>query len=245
MIENIFKKVRALPRTLEKKTKSNGLSSNVILTSTYGRDKELKEIVKDTCKPYNISVQYVSKTGATLKNLFSNLKCVSLGNKHGKSSPCVQRACKSCALMSGKEEITNVKQKKFKTALGNCKTQNCVYCAACKICDKNYVGKSTQPNHKRINGHRNDMKKYMKNPQILNDNSDLSEKDRFSLALHLHRDHNIKSTDGLDDHYSFTILEKCTPKSLDVKEHLWIQRLKSLTPFGLNLNSPLGFPLIL
>ena len=146
---------------------------------------------------------------------------------------------------AGKEEITNVKQKKFKTALGNCKTQNCVYCAACKICDKNYVGKSTQPNHKRINGHRNDMKKYMKNPQILNDNSDLSEKDRFSLALHLHRDHNIKSTDGLDDHYSFTILEKCTPKSLDVKEHLWIQRLKSLTPFGLNLNSPLGFPLIL
>ena len=102
-----------------------------------------------------------------------------------------------------------------------------------------------RPNHKRINGHRNDMKKYMKNPQILNDNSDLSEKDRFSLALHLHRDHNIKSTDGLDDHYSFTILEKCTPKSLDVKEHLWIQRLKSLTPFGLNLNSPLGFPLIL
>ena len=39
MIENIFKKVRALPRTLEKKTKSNELSSNVILTSTYGRDK--------------------------------------------------------------------------------------------------------------------------------------------------------------------------------------------------------------
>ena len=102
-----------------------------------------------------------------------NLKCVSLGNKHGKSSPCVQRDCKTCALMYGIDEVANVKQKKFKTGLGNCKTQNCIYCAACKICDKNYVGKSTQSKHKWINGHRNVMKKTWKT--FLNANSDLSE----------------------------------------------------------------------
>ena len=147
--------------------------------------------------------------------------------------------------MSGKDEIVNATNKKFKTGMGNCKTQNCIYCAACSICDKNYVGKSTQPKHKRINVHRNDMKKYMVDPRILNNNSDLSDKDRYSLAMHLHCDHNIISINGLDVHYKFTILEKCTPKSLDVNEHLWIQKMKSLTPFGLNLNSPLGFPLII
>ena len=145
--------------------------------------------------------------------------------------------------MSGKSEITNSKNKKFKTGNGNCKTQNCVYCASCNICNKNYVGKSTQPEHKRINGHRTDMKRYMNNPGILNVNSDISEKDKYSLATHLHSEHNIISQSGLDDYYKFTILEKCTPKSLDVKEHLWIQKLKSLSPFGINLNSPLGFPL--
>ena len=83
----------------------------------------------------------------------------------------------------------------------------------------------------------------MNNPQIADNNEE--NKDRYSLAIHLHREHNIVSIHGLDDHYSFTVLEKCTPKSIDVKEHTWIQRIKSLTPFGLNLNSPLGFPLII
>ena len=69
-------------------------------------------------------------------------------------------------------------------------------------------------------------------------------KDRYSLAIHLHREHVIKLVEGMDDYYEFTLLEKCTPKSIDLKEHMWIQKRKSLVPFGLNLNSPLGFPLI-
>ena len=84
----------------------------------------------------------------------------------------------------------------------------------------------------------------MYNPQVV-DGADASNSDRYSLALHLHRDHNIVLENGLDDYYTFTLLEKCSPKSIDVKEHLWIQKLKSLPPFGLNLNSPLGFPLVL
>jgi len=200
--------------------------------------------VEEKCKPYNIDVQYVSKTGATLKNLFSNLKYISLGKKYGLSKPCAQPRCKTCALMSGKDEIINAKNKKYKTGMGNCKTNNCVYVAKCKMCEKNYVGKSTQPEHKRVNGHRTDMKKYMENPNVVGNNSELSVKDRYSLAIHLHRDHGIVSIRGLDDQYTFTILDKCTPKSLDVKEHSWIQKMKSMTSFGLNLYSPLGFPLI-
>ena len=72
LVENIFKKVKELPRTLEKKDRSDEIRRNVILTSTHGRDTELKTIVEESCKPYNIPVKYVSKTAATLKNRFSN-----------------------------------------------------------------------------------------------------------------------------------------------------------------------------
>ena len=147
--------------------------------------------------------------------------------------------------MSGKDQISNIKDKTFKTCMGNCKTKNCIYCATCKLCDKNYVGKSTQFIHKRGSGHRFDMKKYMENPEAAENDDNGNNKDRYSLAIHLYHEHGITSIHGLDDHYMFTILDKCTPKSIDIKEHMWIQRMKSLTPFGLNLNSPLGFPLIM
>ena len=243
LIENIFEKVKLLPRTLEKKVRTGELRRNVILTSTHGRDKQLKNIVQETCKGFDIPIQFVSKTAATLKNLVSNLKEISLGRKYGLSKPCTQPLCKCCPLMSGKDSIVNSKNKKFRTCLGNCKTNNCIYCATCRLCQKNYVGKSTQPEHKRVNGHRTDMRRYVRNPQVM-DSTDATNKDQYSLAVHLHRDHNIVLESGLDDYYTFTLLEKCTPKSIDLKEHLWIQKLKSLQPFGLNLNSPLGFPVL-
>ena len=145
--------------------------------------------------------------------------------------------------MSGNNEILG-KNGKVKTAKGNCKTRNIIYGATCKICVKNYVGKSTQLCHKRINGHRHFQKKYSQNQNIVNDASNLIEKDKYSLATHLHKEHGIIGYTSLDDNYTFTILEKCTPKSLDVKEHLWIQKLRTITPHGINLYNPLSLPLL-
>ena len=148
--------------------------------------------------------------------------------------------------MSEESEIKDSTNKKtFKTASGSCRTKHCIYAGICKICDKKYVGKSTQQENRRISGHRDSLKKYVNNPGILANISDLTEKDQYTLATHLHDIHNIRTLSGLDDHYKFTILEKCSPRSLDVKEHLWIQKLKTLTPFGLNLSSPLGFSMLL
>ena len=128
--------------------------------------------------------------------------------------------------------------------LDNCKTRNIIYGATCNICEKKYVGKSTQAFHKRINGHRNYQKKYSQNQNIVNDNSSIEEKDNYSLATHLHKEHGIIGCTSLDDNYFFTILETYPLKSLDVKEHLWIQKMKTVTPHGINLKSPLGLPLL-
>ena len=100
------------------------------------------------------------------------------------------------------------------------------------------------PCHKRINGHRDSLVKYVKNQNIINSITNLEEKDMYSLAIHLHKENNVLVRTELDN-YEITILEKCTPSNLDTKEHLWIQKLKTLPPFGLNMYSPLGFPLLL
>lgn len=96
--------------------------------------------------------------------------------------------------MSGDSYIRDtINQKKYKTAAGCCKTQNCIYSGICKLCDKSYVGKSIQQENKRINGHRDSLKKYAKNPNIVNSVTDLNEKDKYSLATHLNEVHNIVS----------------------------------------------------
>ena len=243
LVENIVKKVIDMPRSLEKKQKETP-HNEVILTSTFGGDKPLCTAVKEACVPFGLNVKYVSKTGATLKNTLTNLKYISLGNKYGITSPCGQSRCESCPLMSGKEEIVNGKTK-YRTAKGNCKTRNIVYNAKCKLCKKLYVGKSTQPCHKRINGHRNSLVKFVENQNIVNVASSAYDKDKYSLAIHLYKEHGILNFTGLDNNFEFTILEKCTPKTLDVKEHLWVQKLKTVIPRGLNLYSPMGFPLLL
>ena len=211
-----------------------------MLISTYGRDTELCEVVKENCDSMGLSVMYVKKTGPKLRSKLNNLKYISLGEKYGHSRPCGKPWCKCCPLMSGNDFIFKG-HSKLKTAKGNCKTKFICYCARCKICSKKYVGKSTQECHCRLNGHRDCLKQYV-NSHVDIDSS--QDKDKFSLAWHLDKEHNIRSLSGLDDHFEFTILEKCTPKNLELKEHLWIQKLRTITPYGLNLYSPLGIPLL-
>ena len=68
--------------------------------------------------------------------------------------------------------------------------------------------------------------------------------DEYSLGIHLYNEHGITGSEGFDETYKFTILEKCSPRNLDIKEHYWIQKIRCLYPHGLNLASPFGLPLI-
>ena len=187
--------------------------------------------------------QFIKKTAPSLKSSLSNSKQIALRNRHGTSVAC-GRECKNCNLMSGNDHIRTSNGRKINTASGNCLSRNIVYAATCLLCSKNYTGRSTQQHASRNNGHRAKYIRYGK--QVANgvqiNVSDLD--DEYSLGIHLHDVHGIKDAEGFDNHFRFTILENCNPRDLSRKEHLWIQKLRTIYPHGLNLNSPFGLPLL-
>ena len=68
--------------------------------------------------------------------------------------------------------------------------------------------------------------------------------DVYSLGIHLVSDHSRREKSDFNDFYTVTILDTCSPKSLEVKEHQWIHKLSSLCPYGINRANPFSIPLL-
>ena len=117
-----------------------------------------------------------------------------------------------------------------------------IYYCKCPLCDKTYVGKTVTPLNIRINGHRS---KYYECLRYTGDRANLSDDEEHLLGLHLYFEHNFRDSGSFNDTYAFTLLERCNPRNIDLKEHLWIQRLKCIKPYGLNSHDPFGFPVVL
>ena len=250
MTNNIINKVASLPRLLEEKTKNNQKSEKVIkVISTHGRDELLCNISKLASKvlidnKVVSKFEYVKKTAPSLKNKLCNSKYISLEERNGPSRKCKRSRCKNCKRMSGLNRIVDSNGKKHNSAGGDCTSRNIIYAATCQLCQKNYTGKSTQMCACRNSGHLGKYTKYIKDMEKGGDHQKYTLDDEYSLAIHLHNEHNITDIKGFDMYYKFTLLENCSPKNLATREHLWIQKLRSLYPYGLNLVSPFGLPLL-
>ena len=114
----------------------------------------------------------------------------------------------------------------------------------CVICDKHYTGRTVDPLHIRINGHRYLYKDLIKRSaantlQEVDTNSDL-----YSLGLHLHLDHGLNDPNAFDKHIKFGILEIVNPADIDVKEYKWMHKLNSFQPVGINVEYPFGIPFL-
>ena len=85
--------------------------------------------------------------------MLEKTKNISLGPQKGHTKKCGRSRCKSCKLMSEKNFIVcNNTKRKYFSSFGTCQSKNTIYNAQCKICDKMYVGKSTQCLNSRISG---------------------------------------------------------------------------------------------
>ena len=146
-------------------------------------------------------------------------------------------------MMSNKCSFTtNIggKDRHFYTSSGKCTTQNVIYLALCKCCQRYYVGRTTQPLSERTNCHRASFVRYAKTNGKLN--IPTKQLDNFTLGMHLYNAHKLTTKEQFDEAYELYVLEVCSPRILDVKEHMWIHKLKALSPKGLNLTNTFGLP---
>ena len=179
--------------------------------------------------------QFVKKIGASIKSRVVKVKELALGKRYGKTCPCKHRNCMTCQMISN-EESFKYNNVTVRTAVSTCSSYNIVYLVVCSICQKHYVGRSCRPLRTRIGEHRRHFY------QIVDKKSFDMESDDYALGSHLHLDHNISEKTDFNKIYKICILEVCSPKVLEIKEHKYIHKLNSLSPSGINLSNPLAIP---
>ncbi|KAL5255716.1 hypothetical protein ACHWQZ_G011068 [Mnemiopsis leidyi] len=266
MVENIATKVLSMERMLTRKKVDTPAQQTPLpavpirVISSYGSDNELVSVVQkyedhlrrtrsfseseyqpapsttsSAPKGNNKLFQFVKKTGSTLRSRLVTSKQLALGAKHGKTEPCQRRNCKCCSMILSKDSITT-NGKRIRSAPGNCKTYNIIYLVQCSICKKNYVGRTINNLHKRMDGHRS------KFYEIIDGRAVDITSDEYSLGVHL-VDHGLGVHTDFNETFRTFILENCSPSALEVKENNYIHLLNSLRPFGLNTVNPFGLPI--
>ena len=244
LVDDIVGKVKNLPRTLRRNDDSmhNNINDNdVIMVSTHGADKPLQDIVENLPNKNKLSIKKVYKTASSLVQKLCTPRRTCIGSPKGVSAKCNRNRCLCCNLMSQNDKVTSLSGKTYKTANGNCTSKIVLYHLKCKLCGQPYVGKTVQMASSRMCGHR---QKFF---ELIRQNGEISEdadKDEYALGMHLYKDHGLQDFEHFNSSYELTLLEKCTPSSLDMKEHFWIQKLRTLNPFGLNSVDPYGLPLL-
>ena len=134
--------------------------------------------------------------------------------------PCYKTRCKSCYKMRKTQKVTSKSKTVFQiTDELDCSTAFVVYCLTCVKCNMQYVGQTTKPFRSRLCSHRHNI--------LYN---------RASEAPHVAPHFNQTGHD-----YECTILQKIPSgekTKLAKAESLWISRLNTVWPNGLNEMHP-------
>ena len=260
MVERISNKVLTVCRDLNVLINKRHSSLNntpstqshkVRIISTFGTDQSLVDCVKEAIphlketksfKNKDVSFDFVKKTAPSIGSKLAILKKTSLGIGVGGTSPCGTPKCQCCSVISP-IPLPNVAVNGQKVVLpnGNCKSKNVVYLAQCNLCsNKCYVGRTVQTLHKRVNGHRQSFATVVN--KGLNYVNSPDTDDTFCLGIHLFNEHGI--TSGFNDYFRFHVLEHVSPLHMEKCEHLWIHKLNTLFPYGMNRSNPFGLPIL-
>ena len=145
----------------------------------------------------------------------------------------------TCSLISTEPSVL-INGQRAKSVAGNCTSYNVVYLFRCQLCHMSYVGRTVQILRARVNEHRAHYYKLISDTSFVPEEND----DGFSLGKHLVECHNLRKREHLNQSYKVSILCNSSPRTLEIYEHRFIQRLKTLRPFGLNAVDPFGIPLL-
>ncbi len=161
------------------------------------------------------------------------------GNPHHHSlriEDCHYKGCRYCPKLDRVEQITSHTTGKKYTVRQKvvCKSNNLVYIFTCTKCDQQYVGETKRTLGERVSEHLRDIR-YTKHPTLgppswLNkDPTPVSR--HWGQSSHLADDLKINilafiNRDPQDDH---------TTLYREHIEYQWIHRLRTMTPFGINV----------
>ena len=133
----------------------------------------------------------------------------------------------------------------IKQAPGTCSNYNIVYIFVCKLCKKCYVGRTIRTLHHRVAEHRQKFYNLLNDPSIkLSDDFLNDENDLYSLGIHVIEDHNLTDRSDFGKTFEVFIGMNSSPSNLEVNEHKFIQKLKTIRPYGINSCDPFGMCLL-
>ena len=265
MVDNIVRKVQSLERSLKKSEKNETKPDQIRVISTFQGDSQLIKVTESYTHELSQTrtfsktssndkpkiFQYVKRTAPSLMNKLVRSKQLAMGGTTRTSRPCNKPNCKLCKMVCTEERRT-INGCKFNSTNGTCSTYNVIYLFTCSICNKPYIGRTVCQLNSRVSQHRAAFYKALSlvkensndslhdHPAVVNDKDDL-----YSLGLHLISDHNKTDKSDFNKFYKVQILENASPKNIDVREHLWIHKLKSLRPLGINRANPFSLPLLM
>ena len=261
LVNRISEKVLKIKRDLNVLIKTHPLegedvrsNDTIRIVSTFGTDNLLIDSVKEAIPHLNntvsfktktvpVNFQFVKKTAPSIGSKLACLRKMSLGIKKEGVSMCgAGKRCQCCKVIP-KSPVPEIRVNGQKVSLpsGTCKSKNIIYLANCKLCaHKCYIGRTVQPLNKRVNGHRQGFQKVVAKGLMHEKLCDSD--DTYSLGIHLLQEHGV--TTNFNDHFTFHILEHVSPSQLETKEHLWIHKLNTLYPYGINRSNPFGLPIL-
>ena len=188
-------------------------------------------------------LKYVNRTGPSLRNKLVQMKQLSLNINYSKTLQCHYRNCRCCSIIS-EESTFSINGQKILVRSGSCTSYNIIYCVCCKHCGKCYGGRTIQRLNERIGQHRSNYIDIISDLHShLLDNS-LCDNDDYSLGFHLVRDHDLTSKSSFNESYEVFIIDICSPRTLEVNEHRFIHKAKTIRPFGINSQNPFSIPLL-
>ena len=118
------------------------------------------------------------------------------------------------------EETGTFTGESFKINHHLCCNEKClIYLLTCKVCKKQYAGKTVDRFRLRWNNYKESDRKFLKGEEIK------------QKSLH---EHFLSDSESFEEDVSICLIDKTDSSDPHKREYFWVRTLKTIAPFGLN-----------
>ena len=165
---------------------------------------------------------YFHRGAQKLSNNLVRAKVYPRGRKIG-SSGCGKKRCQVCPNATKTDSFTRTSTSKTYRIghLNNCSKKCLVYLLTCRVSLKQYVGQTVDEFRNRWNNYKSNDRKYLNRQPCFQE--------------HIFEYFNGDGRSGFLENVSITSIDKNNPSNPEKRENYWIQTLKTMVPWSLNV----------